>query len=95
MGGRTTKAAGGDGNLVAFKAVVADAKGSYMGWFAQRLALGTGSDLHTHSPISGLTESCIRHVNAGFNCPSIPDIGEKNPTFVSIVDSNERLALSS
>jgi hypothetical protein len=45
---------------------------------------------HTHTPISGLTDSCIRYVNAGFNCPSIPDVGTKNPTFVSIDADNCR-----
>jgi predicted phosphodiesterase len=79
---------GRDGELVAFKAVLADADGSYMGWFAQRLALTVGADLvvmgHTHTPISGLSDSCIQYVNTGFNCPSIPDTGRKHPTFITI-----------
>ena len=79
---------GEDGKLVAIKSAFADYNGSFMGWFTQRLAFQVGADLvvmgHTHTPISGLSDSLIQYVNAGFNCPSVPDIGKKHPTFVTI-----------
>ena len=77
-----------DDLLTAYKAIMADKSGEFMGWFAQKLAFEVGADLvvmgHTHTPISGLSDSLIQYVNAGFNCPSVPDIGKKHPTFVTI-----------
>ena len=77
-----------DGFLAAIKAVIADANGYYMGWFAQKLALECGADLvvmgHTHTPISGLEKALIQYVNSGFECPSKPDIGKQYPTFTEI-----------
>ena len=76
--------------LTAYKALMADWRSWYMGWFAQKLAFEVGADLvvmgHTHTPISGLSNSLIQYINTGFNCPSVPDIGigKKHPTFVTI-----------
>lgn len=84
---------GYDGLLVATKAAWADFNGSYMGWFAQRIALQMGADCvvtgHTHKALEGLSDSCIKYFNAGFNCPAIPMSYErdKHPTFI-IVGSN-------
>ncbi len=76
------------GELVACKSVMADKDGSYLGWFAQKLALPQNTELvvmgHTHKPISGLSESLIQYINTGFGCPSTLDIGKKHPTFVMI-----------
>ncbi|KAF3884552.1 MULTISPECIES: metallophosphoesterase [Nostocales] len=74
--------------LLAYKAIMADANGSYMGWFAQQLAFEAEAELvvmgHTHQPISGLENSLINYVNTGFHCPSRTDIGKKHPTFILI-----------
>ena len=76
------------GKLVAYKSVMADMDGSYLGWFAQKLALPQNTELvvmgHTHKPISGLSESLIQYINTGFGCPSTLNIGKKHPTFVKI-----------
>lgn len=61
----------------ALRAVAADYRGDELAWFAQRLALQTGSDLavmgHTHKPVSGLQVSPVNYVNSGFECVPIPD----------------------
>ncbi|QSJ16295.1 hypothetical protein JYQ62_31885 [Nostoc sp. UHCC 0702] len=76
------------GKLEAAKAAIADAKGWYMGWFAQKLALYPGTDLvvmgHTHTAISGLKNALIQYVNSGFECPSKPDISTHHSTFIEI-----------
>lgn len=76
------------GFSIASKSAIADAKGTYMGWFAQKLGFEVGAKLvvmgHTHTPKSGLGASLIKYANSGFNCPSRPDIGHKHPTFVYI-----------
>lgn len=76
------------GEWQATRAAVADQWGEYLAWFAQRLALETGSDLvvfgHTHTPIGGLDPSPVNYVNSGFECPSLPDMPNKGPTFVVI-----------
>jgi UDP-2,3-diacylglucosamine pyrophosphatase LpxH len=84
-------AAGGGqrGELEAIKAALADVQnGTYLSWFAQRLALQTGADLaifgHTHVPVTGLSHALIDYVNTGFDCPSRADIGKKHPTFVEV-----------
>jgi UDP-2,3-diacylglucosamine pyrophosphatase LpxH len=78
-----------EGGLVdASRAALADQYGDYLAWFAQRLALETGSDLavfgHTHYPVGGLTVSPVDYVNSGFACPSVPDMPAKEPTFVVV-----------
>ena len=66
------------GNLIAMKSATADYNGTYMAWFAQRLALERGADLvvmgHTHKPKSGLYQGMVNYVNNGFVCPSKPDM---------------------
>ncbi len=80
---------GARGEIEAGKAALADVRnGTYLAWFAQRLALETGADLavfgHTHVPVTGLSKAFIDYVNTGFDCPSRADIGKKHPTFVEI-----------
>ena len=76
--------------LFTAKSVFADLDGSYMGWFAQKLAFETNANLvvmgHTHLPILGLEKSQIGYVNIGFGCPSRPDIDkkQKQPTFLVV-----------
>jgi UDP-2,3-diacylglucosamine pyrophosphatase LpxH len=77
------------GNLVnAARAAFADQWGDYLAWFAQRLALQTGSDLvvmgHTHTAIGGLTVSPVNYINSGFECPSKPDVPPKEFTFTLV-----------
>ncbi|MGL5807153.1 MAG: metallophosphoesterase [Xenococcaceae cyanobacterium] len=78
--------------LTAYKSVMADMNGSYMGWFAQKLAFEVGAELvvmgHTHTPISGLQDSLVNYINTGFSCPAKPDIGKKHPSFV-LIDIND------
>lgn len=66
------------GNLVATKSAYADKDGTYMAWFAQKLALEEGGYLvvmgHTHTPKLGLTDGMVDYVNNGFMCPSKPDM---------------------
>jgi UDP-2,3-diacylglucosamine pyrophosphatase LpxH len=66
------------GTASAIRAALADFDGSYLGWFAQKLAFEHDADLvvmgHTHVPISGLDGSLVRYVNTGFDCPSGPDM---------------------
>jgi len=73
------------GLLYAFKSIMADGDGSYMGWFAQKNAFENNSKLvvmgHTHIPISRLEQSLISYSNVGFNCPAKPDINKNQPTF--------------
>lgn len=61
----------------AFRATMADADGSYLGWFAQQRALRHGAELivmgHTHAPIGGLDDALVEYLNSGFDCPSVPD----------------------
>jgi UDP-2,3-diacylglucosamine pyrophosphatase LpxH len=81
---------GQDGLLVAGKGVYADYDGTYMGWFAQRLALQKGVDCvvtgHTHIALEGLSDSCIKYLNAGFNCPYLPVSYQRDqhPTFIAV-----------
>ncbi len=87
------------GNASALRAALADFDGSYLGWFAQRMALEVGAELivlgHTHIPISGLEGGAVRYVNTGFDCPSGPDmareVGPQRATF-AIVDLVEATA---
>jgi Calcineurin-like phosphoesterase len=61
----------------ALRAIAADYRGDELAWFAQRLAMQTGSDLavmgHTHKPIGGLQVSPVNYVNSGFECVPRPD----------------------
>ncbi|MEG4173929.1 metallophosphoesterase [Microcoleus sp. S13_C3] len=74
------------------KSATADLNGTFMGWFAQKLAFEVGAELvimgHTHKPISGLKDSLIKYFNTGFNCPSKRDLSKKHPTFL-IVDTDD------
>lgn len=76
------------GILPALRAAMADQDSQYLAWYAQRLALQTGSDLvvlgHTHTEVSGLTPSPVNYINSGFECPSTPDMPAKEPTFAVI-----------
>ncbi|MCB1038144.1 MAG: hypothetical protein KDA94_01225, partial [Acidimicrobiales bacterium] len=82
------------GQGVAYRSTMADADGTYLGWFAQRRALEHGADLvvmgHTHAPIGGLEDSLVEYVNSGFDCPSLPDqqrdVDPQHVTFV-VVDT--------
>ena len=66
------------GQAMAARAALADFDGSYLGWFAQRMAFEHDCDLvvmgHTHVPIGGLEASLVDYVNTGFDCPSQPDL---------------------
>lgn len=61
----------------ALRAANADRAGDDLAWFAQRLALQTGSDLvvmgHTHKPVSGLEVAPANYVNSGYECVPVPD----------------------
>jgi UDP-2,3-diacylglucosamine pyrophosphatase LpxH len=61
----------------ALRAAKADWRGNDLAWFAQRLALQTGSDLavmgHTHKPIRGLKVAPANYVNSGYECVAVPD----------------------
>lgn len=76
------------GYIETYKSLMADSGGNYLGWFSQRLAFPENTELvvmgHTHKPLSGLSDSLIQYVNTGFNCPSKPDTGKRNPTFIEI-----------
>ncbi len=83
----TAKMGGGlMGQLETAKSAYADADGTYLSWFAQKLALETGADLtvfgHTHRPVAALKEGFTNYLNTGFNCMSIADLPAKRPTFV-------------
>jgi UDP-2,3-diacylglucosamine pyrophosphatase LpxH len=75
--------------LDAYRAAVADVKGDYLAWFAQRLAMGTSSDLvvmgHTHSAIQGMRRSPVNYINSGYMCVSRPDMAATPVTF-AVVD---------
>jgi UDP-2,3-diacylglucosamine pyrophosphatase LpxH len=66
------------GQSVAGRATLADFDGTYLGWFAQRMAFEHDCDLvvmgHTHVPIGGLEASLVDYINTGFDCPSQPDL---------------------
>jgi UDP-2,3-diacylglucosamine pyrophosphatase LpxH len=78
----------GQGELRAAKAAIADAGGTYLGWFAQMRAFESVADAmimgHTHSPIMGLQNSLITYANCGFECPSVPDMGRQFMSFVLV-----------
>ncbi|WP_426573400.1 metallophosphoesterase [Aquihabitans sp. McL0605] len=69
------------GQGAAARAALADFDGSYLGWFAQRMAFEHGADLvvmgHTHVPVGGLDGSLVNYVNTGFDCPSQPDLSRE------------------
>lgn len=66
------------GQSAAGRATLADFDGSYLGWFAQRMAFEHACDLvvmgHTHVPVGGLDASLVNYINTGFDCPSEPDL---------------------
>jgi len=70
------------------RAAMADLKGAYLAWFAQRLALQTNADLvvlgHTHEAVSGVRKSPIRYVNNGYMCVAKPDLRSTDVTFTVI-----------
>lgn len=64
--------------------------GSYLAWFAQRLAMENDADLvvmgHTHAPIAGMAGSPVIYKNNGYECAAIPDLqGAARFTF-TVVD---------
>jgi UDP-2,3-diacylglucosamine pyrophosphatase LpxH len=69
------------GQSAAGRAVLADFDGTYLGWFAQRMAFEHACDLvvmgHTHVPIGGLDASLVNYINTGFDCPSEPDLARE------------------
>jgi hypothetical protein len=88
------------GVLHTVKALQADYKGDYMGWFAQKLAMEQGADLvvmgHTHTSKSGLMSqpgggfALTDYINCGFECPSKPDMSHnKMFSFAVIKDWDE------
>jgi UDP-2,3-diacylglucosamine pyrophosphatase LpxH len=83
------------GITLAAKSAIADFNGTFIGWFAQKLAFEVGAQLvvmgHTHTPKLGLGPSLVNYVNCGFNCPSQADIGSKHPTF-ALLDIPTRTA---
>jgi UDP-2,3-diacylglucosamine pyrophosphatase LpxH len=82
---------GAIGYLVAGKSALADALAYYMGWFAQRQAFQSGSQVivlgHTHMPISGVNTTLIGYANSGFECPSTADMPPQVINFV-VIDTN-------
>ncbi|WP_332772920.1 hypothetical protein [Phenylobacterium sp.] len=82
---------GAIGYLIAGKSALADALAYYMGWFAQRQAFESGSQIivmgHTHTPISGIDTTLIKYANSGFECPSTPDMPPQAVNFV-VIDTN-------
>jgi UDP-2,3-diacylglucosamine pyrophosphatase LpxH len=58
--------------------------------FAVNIEQTTGAKVvvmgHTHVPYRDYPSKFAKHVyaNSGFNCPSVPDIGKKHPSFVEI-----------
>lgn len=96
-----TRNGGGEfGEAVAAKAAFADFDGTYMAWFAQRVAMQRGAlgtvMGHTHNPKLGIRNSIIQYINSGFECPSVPDIDDptepKHFNFAT-VDSQSNLHL--
>lgn len=76
------------GQSAAGRATLADFDGTYLGWFAQRMAFEHGCDLvvmgHTHVPVGGLDTSLVDYINTGFDCPSQPDLErERSPQHVT------------
>ena len=76
------------GDLFVAKSTYAEVDGTYLPWFAQKMAVETGANLvvmgHTHRPIGGLKNGFINYINTGFECPARPDIGKKHPTFAEV-----------
>jgi Calcineurin-like phosphoesterase len=71
------------------RAAVADLHGADLAWFAQRVALGTTSDLvvmgHTHEAARGLKLSPVQYLNSGCVCVAEPDM-KTTPITFSVVD---------
>jgi UDP-2,3-diacylglucosamine pyrophosphatase LpxH len=69
------------GQSTAGRATLADFDGTYLGWFAQKMAFEHGCDLvvmgHTHVPVGGLASSLVDYINTGFDCPSQPDLSRE------------------
>jgi UDP-2,3-diacylglucosamine pyrophosphatase LpxH len=67
-----------DGIINASKAALADNDGTYLAWFAQKLAFEKGAFSvatgHTHAAKVGIHQSDLGYVNAGYECPAKPDI---------------------
>lgn len=82
---------GTQGTINAWKSVLADAQGYYMGFFGQRKAFEQSAEVvvfgHTHIPQSGLETTMVNYANSGFECASIPDMppgGTQATTFIVI-----------
>jgi hypothetical protein len=73
----------------AARAALADVKHEHLAWFAQRLAMRTGSDLavmgHTHTAVGGLSVSPVGYVNSGYMCVARPD-GPRSKITFTLVD---------
>jgi UDP-2,3-diacylglucosamine pyrophosphatase LpxH len=82
----------------AARAAMADYEGgSYLAWFAQRLALENDADLvvmgHTHQPVGGLTASPVTYINNGYECAASPDLAAGTASFTfTVVDLDEASA---
>jgi UDP-2,3-diacylglucosamine pyrophosphatase LpxH len=77
------------GYIYTYKALMADYDGSYMGWFAQKLAYESNAMLtvmgHTHSPKLGLPQGdTVSYINSGFECLAKPDFGTQVFSFAVI-----------
>ena len=82
----------------AVRAAMADYEGgSYLAWFAQRLALENDAGLvvmgHTHQPVGGLTASPVTYINNGYECAAIPDLADGTAAFTfTVVDLEQAKA---
>ncbi|MCB0641330.1 MAG: DUF4474 domain-containing protein [Phaeodactylibacter sp.] len=75
----------GRGFMTSYKSAYADIDGSYMGWFAQELAMHLNVDLvimgHTHVPKLGLQDGIVNYMNTGFECVPVPDMSKQVITY--------------
>lgn len=67
-----------NGILYAAKSALADNDGTYLAWFAQRLAFEQGALAvatgHTHAAKVGIYRSDLGYINCGYECPAKPDM---------------------
>lgn len=86
------------GPIDAARAAMADySGGSYLGWFAQKLALEHNADVvvmgHTHEPISGsIGAPTVQYVNSGYECAAKPDVAAGTAAFTFTVIDLEQPA---
>ena len=85
-------------DIDAIRAAMADYEGgSYLAWFAQRLALENDAGLvvmgHTHQPVGGLTASPVTYINNGYECAAVPDLADGTAAFTfTVVDLEQASA---